>query len=118
MDIRSFGWMHGQPGAGLVIDVRDLPDPCSDPALRNLTGLDKQASDYVLIHRASLTTVTDIAGQVRALVEAVGIGRPRVQVWIGSAKGRHRSVAVVEAVAAHLREQGIGSIVEHRDCPL
>jgi RNase adapter protein RapZ len=38
----SFGFKHGVPlDADLVFDVRFLPNPYYDPALRPLTGLDE-----------------------------------------------------------------------------
>ncbi len=113
--IRSFGYLHGTPGAGLVLDVRDtLRDPHVDPNLRELTGLDPQVRDHVLLHPSALTVVADLAAQIRALLSGYADARSLlVEVWVGCAGGRHRSVAVAEATAAHLREQGIGVDVIH-----
>ena len=39
--------------ADLVFDVRFLPNPYYDPALRNQTGLDQEVYDYVMEHKES-----------------------------------------------------------------
>ena len=47
--VYSFGFKHGAPlDADLVMDVRFLPNPYYDPALRPFTGLDAPVRDFVL----------------------------------------------------------------------
>ena len=54
IEVLSFGFKYGLPlDADLVFDVRFLPNPYYDPALRNLTGLDKEVFDYVMKHTES-----------------------------------------------------------------
>ena len=47
--VESFGFKHGMPiDADIVMDVRFLPNPHWDEALRPLTGFDPRVRDYVL----------------------------------------------------------------------
>ena len=47
--VESFGFKHGLPlDADIVMDVRFLPNPHWDDALRPLTGHDPEVRDYVL----------------------------------------------------------------------
>ena len=49
IEVLSFGFKYGLPlDADLVFDVRFLPNPYYDPALRNQTGLDQEVYDYVM----------------------------------------------------------------------
>lgn len=46
---QSFGFKHGVPmDADEIIDVRFLPNPFYEPALRSKTGNDKDVYDYVM----------------------------------------------------------------------
>ncbi|WP_341719870.1 RNase adapter RapZ [Micromonospora sp. FIMYZ51] len=122
VEVHSFGYLHGQPGAGLVIDLRhQLRDPHVNPEMRALTGLHPLVRDHVLMHPSALTTVRDIADQVMGLLDGFANRRSLlVHVWIGCQGGRHRSVVVAESVAAWLREHDIGVDVvhEHIDRPV
>lgn len=115
VELHSFGYLHGQPGTGLVVDVRKaLRDPHVDPAMRELTGLDDRVREHVLIHPSALTIVRDIVTQIEALLAGYANSRTLlVRAWVGCADGRHRSVAVVEAVATVLRDLDIGVDVVH-----
>lgn len=54
IEVLSFGFKYGLPlDADLVFDVRFLPNPYYDPALRNQTGLDQEVYDYVMEHKES-----------------------------------------------------------------
>jgi UPF0042 nucleotide-binding protein len=48
----------------------------------------------------------------------VAEGRSYLTLGVGCTGGRHRSVAVVESVARHLRAQGWHPRVSHRDLSL
>jgi UPF0042 nucleotide-binding protein len=84
----SFGHKHGPlRDADLVLDVRFLPNPHYDAKLRPLTGLDE-------LYR-HLYPLFDYL-----LPQYVGEGKAHLVVGIGCTGGRHRSVAVAEALAA------------------
>jgi UPF0042 nucleotide-binding protein len=117
--LTSFGYKHGIPlEADLVFDVRAAANPHWVPELRPLDGRSPEISSYVLgdpIGASLLQSVeTYLAGSVPAYLAD---GRGRLSVAIGCTGGRHRSVAIVEALA-HRLPAIVGSapiVVEHRD---
>ena len=47
--LRSFGFKHGVPAdSDFVFDARCLPNPHWQPALRNLTGMDREVAEYLV----------------------------------------------------------------------
>ncbi len=116
----SFGFKHGVPiDVDTVFDVRFLPNPHWDEALRPLTGLDPAVSSYVL----GSDLAGEFLGRVTSLLDLVlpsyvAEGRSYLTIGVGCTGGRHRSVAVVEAVAAHLRGARYSPRVSHRDLSL
>ena len=118
--VMSFGFKHGVPiDVDTVFDVRFLPNPHWEEALRPLTGLDPAVAGYVLgedLAGEFLARVTSLLDLV--LPAYVAEGRSYLTVGVGCTRGRHRSVAVVEAVAGHLRAAGYSPRVSHRDLSL
>ncbi len=118
--VMSFGFKHGVPiDVDTVFDVRFLPNPHWDESLRPLTGLDPAVSGYVLgedLAGEFLARVTSLLDLV--LPAYVAEGRSYLTIGVGCTGGRHRSVAVVEAVAGHLRGAGYSPRVSHRDLSL
>lgn len=112
----SFGFKYGAPAeADMVTDLRFLPNPYFDEALRPMSGKDEAIARYVLDSNPGreylrrLLEFLDFTLPLYALE-----GRYRLTMAFGCTGGRHRSVAVTEAVLAHLREQGFNVSVEHR----
>lgn len=112
----SFGFKYGLPtDADLVFDLRFLPNPYFDEKLRPLSGRDKPVADYILGRdpgREFLDKQLDYLHYVLPLYAAEG--RYRLTIAIGCTGGRHRSVAVAEAVNASLAEAGFTVTLEHR----
>jgi UPF0042 nucleotide-binding protein len=97
------------------MDVRFLPNPHWDTALRDLTGLDADVRDFVLGPEA-LAFLTSFEGLVLQLLPAyVAEGKSYLTIGIGCTGGQHRSVAIVEELAERLRDQGFPLRVGHRD---
>lgn len=119
VDITSFGFKHGLPlDADLVFDVRFLPNPYYDVALRPQTGLDAPVRDYVLAQGDAGDFVDDVVGFVRRwLPPFAATGRPRLTIAIGCTGGQHRSVALAERIAERLREHHQRVATYHRDMP-
>lgn len=101
----SFGYKHGIPGdADFVFDVRSLPNPFWEHELRGLTGHDAAVVRYLEGHAAVASLVADVIGFIeRRLGESVAANRRYLTVAVGCTGGRHRSVYVVERLAAHFR---------------
>ena len=115
--VLSFGYKHGLPlDTDLVIDCRFLPNPHWVEALRPQTGLDEPVRDYVLAQPLTTEFLGQINGLLTTLLPAYGAeGKSYLTVAFGCTGGRHRSVAIAEAVAGALRDEGFHLRVTHRD---
>lgn len=115
--VMSFGFKYGIPvDADMVADVRFLPNPYWDEALRPLNGLDAPVSADVLGRPGA----QEFLDSYQRLVEIVSEGYVRegkryVTVAVGCTGGKHRSVAMATALAARLRATGLPTSVLHRD---
>jgi RNase adapter protein RapZ len=115
--IVSFGFKYGIPvDADLLADMRFLPNPHWVPALRPLSGRDSEVAAYVK-GRPGAQTFLD---QYVPLLETVSEGYLRegkrfMTVAVGCTGGKHRSVAMVEELAARLNARGIDARPVHRD---
>jgi UPF0042 nucleotide-binding protein len=113
----SFGYRFGIPfAADLLFDVRFLPNPHFEPELRPRTGHDSEVAEYVLKHERSSALLT----RLRALLDFLlplydDEGKAYLTIGLGCTGGRHRSVAVAEALREALRGDGREVNVVHRD---
>lgn len=115
--VMSFGFKYGIPvDADMVADARFLPNPFWDERLRPLTGLDEAVAADVL----SRAGAADFVATYDALVRIVSRGYLRegkryVTVAVGCTGGKHRSVALVEALARRLQDEDVSVRTFHRD---
>ncbi|GAB6035613.1 RNase adapter RapZ [Fundidesulfovibrio butyratiphilus] len=114
--IMSFGFKYGLPSeSDLLFDLRFLPNPYFVEALRPFSGLDKAIVDYVLAKspgKEFLVKFKTFLLDLLPLYEAEG--RYRLTISLGCTGGRHRSVAVAEAVFDTIRQAGYTVSLEHR----
>ena len=115
--IVTFGFKYGLPlDADLVFDVRFLPNPHYIADLRPLTGLDPRVSRYVLKSSLAKGFFSRLTRFVDFLLPAyVDEGKSHLTIAIGCTGGRHRSVALGEALRTHLEANEHTVVVEHRD---
>ncbi|WP_370328262.1 RNase adapter RapZ [Euzebya sp.] len=113
----SFGFKHGTPrDADLVFDVRFLPNPHWVPELKPYTGLDEPVRDYVLGQPEAKEFLAHLLPLLDLVVPAFRReGKRYLTIAIGCTGGKHRSVALAEEVARHLRGLGEAVQVNHRD---
>lgn len=113
----SFGYKYGIPvDADVVADMRFLPNPHWVPHLRPQTGRDEQVRDYVLGQPGAAEFLDRYAELLGSMADGyLREGKRFVTVGVGCTGGKHRSVAMSEALAARLRERGVDTIVVHRD---
>jgi RNase adapter protein RapZ len=114
----SFGHKHGAPrDADIVFDVRFLPNPHWEPDLRALTGFDPQVVEYIEREGKLEAFYDRLVPLLDFLVpEYIAEGKAHLAVAIGCTGGRHRSVAIVEALAARYRGRDDVEVeVAHRD---
>jgi len=116
----TFGFKYGTPAeADMMFDLRFLPNPYFIPELKELSGLDKPVADYVLGQdpgKEFCARLSDFLCYILTQFESEG--RFRLTVAIGCTGGRHRSVAMAEALADLLRKNGYTLTLEHRHLSL
>lgn len=119
-EIMSFGYKRGIPReSDLVFDVRFLPNPYYIKDIRAYTGLEAPVRDYVMEKeetRAFLAHLYELVDYLLPLYKSEG--KRRLMIAIGCTGGAHRSVAISEALCAHLRALGQTVNVTHRDLSL
>lgn len=117
VNIVTFGFKNGIPkDADFVADVRFLHNPHWVPHLRPLTGLDQAVSEYVLASEGAeefLGSYSELLKNVLRLYRAHD--KHSVTIAVGCTGGKHRSVAMAEALADRLREADVPVRVTHRD---
>lgn len=114
IEVTSFGYGHSPaPDADVIIDARrHFRNPHQDPQMRFLTGLDDPVRRHVLATPGVMNVVRATA---QTVVELVPVALTPVTVGVGCVGGRHRSVAMAEALSAELRRLGLDADVVHRD---
>jgi UPF0042 nucleotide-binding protein len=117
VQLQSFGFRYGiPPESDLVIDVRFLPNPHFVPELQGQTGLDPLVSDYVISQPACREFLQHLQEMLRFLLPHYHReGKSYLTISIGCTGGRHRSVAIVEAVRPTLAGEGVALKTIHRD---
>jgi len=101
----SFGFKKGLPSeADLVFDVRCLPNPHYDKALRPLTGKDQAVREF-------LENIPEVVSMENDIIQFIEKwlphyhGRSYLTVAIGCTGGQHRSVYLVSRIIAHFLAQ-------------
>lgn len=120
VNVISFGYRNGLPSdADFVADARFLHNPHWVPALRALTGLDPAVRDYVLGSEGAKEFIEAYAVLLSDVLELYrSHDKHSVTIGIGCTGGKHRSVAIAEALGEALRTRGLQVRVTHRDRPL
>ena len=118
VNVVSFGFKRGTPReADLMFDVRFLPNPHWVEELRPLDGRDAPVRDHVLgdpMARAFLDRLEELLDVT--LPGYLSERKRYLTLAVGCTGGKHRSVAIAEHVAAHLRDRDDISVrVVHRD---
>lgn len=115
--VQSFGFKYGIPTeSDLVFDVRFLPNPYYEMNLREKNGTDPDVRAYVFQDGVAdallrhLTQLTDFL-----LPRYMAEGKSNVIIGIGCTGGKHRSVAIAEALSEYLRGKEYGVVTMHRD---
>ena len=96
----SFGFKYGTARDGdLMFDVRFLPNPHYEPALRPLTGLDRRIVDFIDRDGALEAFYARLHPLLDYLLpQYLAEGKSHLVVAVGCTGGRHRSVAVAQAL--------------------
>ena len=113
----SFGFKYGAAvEADLVFDVRCFPNPFYIPELKPKTGLDTEVRDFVFSSDDTKAFVKKLFEMIDMLLPLyVSEGKHQLTVALGCTGGKHRSVAISEALRVHLTEKGYKAVSFHRD---
>ena len=113
----SFGYKHGLPlDVDMVFDCRFLPNPFWVEELRPYSGLDAPVRDYVLNQPESRQFLEKVDELLLSILPSfVREGKSYLTIAIGCTGGRHRSVALAQALSARLSAHGSPVSVFHRD---
>ena len=114
--LESFAFKHGiTQDADYVFDVRMLPNPFYEEGLRELTGMDQPVIDFLRRQPQVDAMVRQITDFLRAWLPELARGhRSYVTVAIGCTGGQHRSVYLVERLAAQFNGQW-PTLTRHRE---
>ncbi|MEM9302100.1 MAG: RNase adapter RapZ [Pseudomonadota bacterium] len=115
--LESFAFKRGvPPDVDIAFDARCLPNPHWEPDLRPLTGREQGVQDYLGSQEIVQEYVADICRWIdRWLPEYRSTPRNYVTVGVGCTGGKHRSVYVVERVAAHFSPLRDDVLTFHRE---
>jgi len=117
ISVVSFGYKHGVPAeSDLLFDTRFLPNPFFVDGLRGRSGLDPEVRDYLEAipeYREFLARIVDLVAFL--IPQYIREGKSYLTVAVGCTGGRHRSVAMAEAVSRALCDRGYAVKASHRD---
>lgn len=116
--VLSFGFKYGIPlDADIVLDMRFLPNPFWNPDLRPFTGQDAVVSDFVLSQPGAAEFLDRAEAMLEPMLQGyLREGRSYVTIAFGCTGGKHRSVAMAEALRGRLDDvPGLRAVVVHRD---
>lgn len=117
ISLLSFGYRYGvPPDADLVFDVRFLPNPNFVPAYKPLTGKDRRVAQYVFAFPQAKEFMNRIVKLLLYLLpHYIREGKSYLTIGFGCTGGRHRSVAIAQAVREKLAGSKYEVKISHRD---
>ena len=117
VQVLSFGHKFGNPrDLDLMFDVRHLPNPYFEPALRELTGEDATVIKYLKQQKDVGDTIDKFHDVLTYLIPFYAReGKSYLTIGIGCTGGRHRSVMVANELKKLLKKDGFNVSAAHRD---
>ena len=115
--IQSFGFKNGVPAdTDFVFDVRCLPNPHWEEGLRPLSGQDREVVNY-------LEKYAEVEEMFNSIYHFLDDWIPRFEkenrgymaISVGCTGGKHRSVYLVERIAAKFKKKRGKLSIRHRD---
>ena len=115
--LQSFGFKNGVPtDADMMFDVRFMRNPHFDDGLRTMTGLNEEVQEYVKADESYHKFMEKLTDMVNMLIPLYVIeGKKYFNISLGCTGGKHRSVTVVENLAAALSNNSCNIRIKHRD---
>lgn len=115
--VESFSYKRGLPrGSDLVMDCRFLNNPHWEPELRAKNGTDAAVADFVEADENYAPFFGKLVDMAMFLLPAYRReGKAHLSLAVGCTGGKHRSVAVAEALGKALANKGWQVSIRHRD---
>ncbi len=115
--VQSFGFKYGIPmEADLVFDVRFLPNPYYEISLREHNGTEACIRDYVFQDGVADQLMQHLTRMIDFLLPRYASeGKASLVICIGCTGGKHRSVAITEALTSYINQSGGNATAVHRD---
>jgi UPF0042 nucleotide-binding protein len=114
----SFGYKFGIPqNIDLLFDVRFMPNPHFVPSLRDMKGTDPEVKEFVFAGTAAREFMEKSTALLDFLIPRYAEeGKAYLTIGFGCTGGRHRSPAIIQAVADHImKKHSVEPTVIHRD---
>ncbi len=117
ISFESFGFKHGVPAdADFVFDVRCLPNPHWQTALRPLTGLNRDVAKFLEQHEQTRDMLQDLTKFLQTWIPNFEAdGRSYLTVAIGCTGGQHRSVYISNQLYQHFSARRAKVLSRHRE---
>ncbi|MBT3462774.1 MAG: RNase adapter RapZ [Gammaproteobacteria bacterium] len=114
---QSFAFKHGVPvDADFVFDARFLPNPHWVPHLRPFTGLDSEVAAFLSAEKEVNGFEQDLITFLETwLPKIIKSNRAYITVCVGCTGGQHRSVYLVERLAARFKAQNHTIQTRHKE---
>ncbi|AMN34565.1 MULTISPECIES: RNase adapter RapZ [Clostridium] len=115
--VLSFGFKYGIPSdSDLVFDVRFIPNPFYIPELKPFSGEDEPVKNYVLAQEETKGFLSRLSDMAEFLIpNYIKEGKRQLIISIGCTGGRHRSVAIANALYKELLAKNFHVTLENRD---
>lgn len=117
ISVVSFGFKHGiLLDADLIFDVRFLPNPYYIAKLKKSSGLNTDIKEYVFGFEEAIEFLDKLVDMMEFLIPKYSKeGKTNLVIGIGCTGGKHRSVAIAQALTTRLEGNGEKVYVSHRD---
>lgn len=117
ISVVSFGFKHGiLLDADLIFDVRFLPNPYYIEELKKSSGLNTNIKEYVFGFEEANEFLDKLVDMMEFLIPKYSKeGKTNLVIGIGCTGGKHRSVAIAQALTTRLEGNGEKVYVSHRD---
>lgn len=115
--LQSFGFKNGVPtDADMMFDVRFMRNPHFDDGLRTMTGLNEEVQEYVKADENFEPFMNKLIDMVKMLMPLyVKEGKKYFNISVGCTGGKHRSVTVIENLAAAINGGPYTIRIKHID---
>lgn len=106
VSVTSFGFKRGIPrDVDMVLDVRFLPNPHWEGSLQDLTGRDPAVIEFVMAQPETAPFLQATEQLLDVVVPgSMREGKRYLSIAIGCTGGKHRSVALTDAIARYISD--------------